>query len=221
MPPRRQVAPRPPQPQRVCPHCNLLRSERQISRHLHPYREGAEYMSQSESDAVSENSSSDDDARGEPEIPPVPEELEAPGEGLGNIDLAPPALMHLDHIDHENPHAVPPLLEDANIADQLRRILLNPHAVLDQWGNYVEPDASEADDHSVDEGSASSNGDPLFEERMDKPEPNPNDPNDEPYIDFPLLRNLLIEHLADVTTLVSKGVYFLFWIRRRRRRILA
>ncbi|QRW11694.1 Transposase family Tnp2 protein [Ceratobasidium sp. AG-Ba] len=106
--------------------------------------------------------------------------------------------MHLDHIDHEDPHAVPPLLEDANIADQLRRILLNPHAMLDQWGNYVEPDASEADDHSVDEGSASSNGDPLFEERMDEPEPNPNDPNDEPYIDFPLLRNLLIEHLADL-----------------------
>ncbi|KAF8751525.1 Transposase family tnp2 [Rhizoctonia solani] len=116
----------------------------------------------------------------------------------GDIDLGPPAHADLDPLANNDLHDMPPPLEHVQILDDLWRILRNPHAMLDQWGDYVEPDASEADDRSIREGSVSSNKDPAFEERMDEPELDPNNPNDEPYIDIDVLRNFLNEHLAEL-----------------------
>ncbi|QRW20476.1 Transposase family Tnp2 protein [Rhizoctonia solani] len=198
MPPRRRAAPRPPKPKRVCPHCNLPRSERQIRRHLEPYQEGRGYMLDSESEPDSGNTSSSDNADKEPDHPHVLGQDKVPPNVPGDIDLGPPAHADLDPLANNDLHDMPPPLEHVQILDDLRRILRNPHAMLDQWGNYVKPDASEADDRSIRKGSVSSNKDPAFKERMDEPKLDPNNPNDEPYIDIDVLRNFLNKHLAEL-----------------------
>ncbi|KAF8694702.1 Transposase family tnp2, partial [Rhizoctonia solani] len=198
MPPHQRAAPRPPKPKRVCPHCNLPRSERQIRQHLEPYQEGRGYMSDSESELDLGNTSSSDDADKEPDHPHVLGQDKVPPNVPGDIDLGPPAHADLDPLANNNLHNMPPPLEHVQILDNLWRILCNPHAMLDQWGNYVEPNASEADNRSIREGSVSSNKDPAFKERMDEPKLDPNNPNNKPYINIDVLRNFLNKHLAEL-----------------------
>ncbi|QRW14127.1 Transposase family Tnp2 protein [Ceratobasidium sp. AG-Ba] len=198
----------PPRPARACPHCGKLRSERQIKRHLEPYREGTGYMSDSEAESSSDNV---DDADNPPQpalpVDHAPNHMDVdPPPDLVNANPHPPVDIHVPPVGVNNPlandqHPPPdanlnglqPLFTHIPLLENVYRILRNPHGAIDEWGNLISPDPSEADYEPEDDGSVSSNEDPLFDEQVDELRL---DPDDEPRIDQALLREFLEEFLV-------------------------